>query len=440
MSEDSINDDSNADLAVIVRDDGKSQKLVANFLKVLLNYQYGLEVEVVSDLIKAGQILRKNADRIRSFFIVQDRPLNVSNTLPLLTRQGEIPVIVLYPAELLESERDACLEVDNVYLCAWEMAFGKQSFTLTRLVEIAFEENEIGILEGDVKSTLEARLDRMAALPTLPGVVMRIIRLMRDPATTMDDLEQLLTSDPAIVLKIMEVVNSPAFAGGSRNSEWTLKDALVRMGLRQVGAIAQQIALVNCFIKPQESNFDLRRFWAHSLGSAVVADRIYSSDLVEFEEDIAHNDYWLAALLHDSGKLVLGLFFWDWFAQVIEKMQEDSLSFQQSEAQLSDAIDHERIGELLLMKATMGEPVIEAVGLHHATGDDPPALVCLVHLANNVCKELGLGYLPEEKVVYSKPVLKKLRLKRSQVTAVKESLGEKFPEEIAEMVNQFLGK
>jgi HD-like signal output (HDOD) protein len=436
---DSTTNGNPADLAVIVRGDGKSQKLIANFLKVLLNYQYGLEVEVVSDLIKASQILRKDGERIRSFFIVQDRALNVSSTLPLLTAQGEKPVVVLYPAELLERERDACLEVDNVYLCAWEMAFGKQSFTLTRLVEIAFEENGIGTLEGDVESTLEARLDRMAALPTLPGVVLRIIRLMRDPATTMDDLEQLLISDPAIVLKIMEAINSPSFAGGSRSSEWTLKDALVRMGLRQVGAIAQQIALVNCFVKPQESSFDLRRFWAHSLGTAVVADRIYTSKLVQFEEEISYNDYWLASLLHDSGKLVLGLFFWDWFAQVVEKMQQDKLTFQQAEAQLSDAIDHERIGELLLIKATMGEGVIEAVGLHHATGDDPSALVCLVHLANNVCKELGLGYLSEEKVVYSKSVLKKLRLKRSSVTAVKESLGDTFTEEIAEMVRQFLG-
>lgn len=43
--------------------------------------------------------------------------------------------------------------------------------------------------------------------------------------------------------------------------------------------------------------------------------------------------------------------------------------------------------------------MVEVVGLHYASRDDQSNLVCLLHLANNVCKELGLGYLEEEKVV-----------------------------------------
>ncbi len=60
-------------------------------------------------------------------------------------------------------------------------------------------------------------------------------------------------------MKIMQVANSPVFAGTGRG-ESSLKEAIVRLGLRKVGAIAQQIALINSFVVPEDSGFDLQRF------------------------------------------------------------------------------------------------------------------------------------------------------------------------------------
>lgn len=430
---------------LVVRQDGKPQRLITNFLSVLLSYQYGFPPDIVPDFIRAGQAIRRLGEAIRCVFVVQDQPINATSTIPLLTQQGKIPLVILFPAKLLATQRDECTEMDNVFLCAWEAAFGSQVFTLARLVEIAFAENGLTNLFDEIgedralTERLEARLQNISTLPTLPEIVLRLMRLIKNPRTTMADLEHILSTDPAIVLKIMQVVNSPAFAAEKRKKELTLKEALVRLGMKEVGAIAQQVAIINSFTRPQANKFDLQRFWEHSVGCAVIAHKLYAEKLVSFEEEIDYDDYWIAALLHDSGKLALGFFFWDWFERVLDQVKKSkNAAFHEAEAQLSKAINHQRIGEILMLKAQMAPDIVEAVSQHHTPDEAPLPLTCLIHLADNLCKELGLGYLPDEKATYSREALRAVKLKREEVDNLKEQLGESTVEEIRQQVEQYL--
>ena len=42
--------------------------------------------------------------------------------------------------------------------------------------------------------------------------------------------------------------------------------------------------------------------------------------MLPWKEELAFNDYWIGALLHDAGKLVLGFFFWDHFEEIIRRI------------------------------------------------------------------------------------------------------------------------
>ena len=44
--------------------------------------------------------------------------------------------------------------------------------------------------------------------------------------------------------------------------------------------IAQQVKQLNSLVKPQNSNFDINRFWTHSLGTALIADKLDSERLI----------------------------------------------------------------------------------------------------------------------------------------------------------------
>ncbi|MBM3280377.1 MAG: hypothetical protein FJY95_20200 [Candidatus Handelsmanbacteria bacterium] len=84
-------------------------------------------------------------------------------------------------------------------------------------------------------------------------------------------------------------------------------------------------------------------------------------------------------------------------------------TFREAEVVLGNVGNHEYLAQLLPLPSNATKEVVEAVGTHHHTGPAPSSLVCQVHVANNLCIELGLAYLPDEPSRYSDTVLKNLR-------------------------------
>jgi hypothetical protein len=53
------------ELALIVLQQGKPQQVLAKFLNLMLNYQYGLSIVVAPDLTKAASLLSEHAGKVR---------------------------------------------------------------------------------------------------------------------------------------------------------------------------------------------------------------------------------------------------------------------------------------------------------------------------------------------------------------------------------------
>ena len=70
-------------------------------------------------------------------------------------------------------------------------------------------------------STMQQQVERclrsINTLPTLPEIVMRIMRMVNDPKTTPAQLERVLCTDPATVMKLLQVMRSPVPAAAPRN-------------------------------------------------------------------------------------------------------------------------------------------------------------------------------------------------------------------------------
>ena len=431
---------------LIVQQEGKPQQVLAKFLNLMLNYQCGLTITVIQELGKASALLMQEGKAARCVFIIQNCTIDSDRTLDALSKYGSLPLFLVLPQTIIEQQRGLVDERSGLIYCPWETAFTNAESSLQAVVTEALATQGIGNLFQEIdkvpyavqQQRVERRLKNLNTLPTLPEIIMRIMRMVSDPKTTTEQLEQLLCRDPAIVMKLLQVIKSPVFAGISRTGSWSLTDIIVRLGLKKVGAIAQQIKLINSLVKPQESEFDLQRFWEHSVGCAIIADKLCTGKLINLGTELEFNDYWISALLHDVGKLVLGFFFWDWFARVVEQMEKAELDFRTVENKLGDVANHERVGQLLMINANMGEELSQAVGSHHSVGDDPTPLTCLIHMADNLCKDLGLSYLPEESSRYDPRVLKKLKLVEDNLPVLRETLAEDIAEEVKSMVDQCL--
>jgi HD-like signal output (HDOD) protein len=432
---------------LIVRQAGRPQQVMASFLRMVLSYQYGVDVKIVPDIVDASSALMEKDHHIICVFIIQSQEIPSRTTIPALGQQGQIPLFLLFPKRLADTHNEKYGGTRNVFILAWEGAFNQSETSLKRVIEGAFEQNRIEPLLGDMEDIpyavlqqkVEQQINNLDTLPTLPEIVMQILKMVNDPETTIQDMEEVLSSDPAIVWKLLDVMKSPVFAAGRRKAEWTLRDVIVRLGVKKVGAIAQQIKLMNSFVKPEDSSFDLRRYWEHSVASAMITENLYTQGKVALEDKLEFNEYWIGALLHDIGKLVLGFAFPQQFEDVLEQMnpkESFGRDFREAEAQLGQAGLHEDIGRLILLKVDAGPKMVEAVGAHHTGGKSSGGLAGLIHISNNLCKDLGLGYHPEEVGVYSESVLEKLNLTEEDIEGLKEEMAESIKDEVKELVSR----
>ena len=434
-------DDRSTELyALVVAQEGKAQRTLTKFLTLLVNYRYGFTVEVVSDFIQAAGAFRRHGRAVRSVYVVQDKQVSARTTVPALTLAGSIPLFILLPGHEASEQREAVAGMDNVFVCPWEMAFASGDGSLQRMVGEALANLDLDAILNEDTSGLEKRirerLDRLDTLPTLPAVVLHIMKVISDPRATVAQLEELLMRDSAIVLKVMQVANSPYFMGTSRAGQrWSLQEALVRLGVKKVGAIAQQIALINTFVRPEDSEFDIQRFWIHAVGCAMVADRIH--DDLGLEDEVSFNDYWIAALLHDCGKVVQGFFFPDWYERITRTMDAKT-SFHQAEEDLGGAISHEWIGELLMRKSDMPSELMRAVGLHHVIGEKPSKLTALIHVADAVANSMGLGLMEDGAVDFDRTALAALKLKREDGRKMSTNYASLIKTEVQRLVKECL--
>ena len=441
--------DEDESYGLVVKQEGKVQQTMFKYVVLTLNYQYAQQIVLAEDLKEAAGLLRGHGTTVRSVFIIQNEKITNKMFVYALSLQGKIPVFILCPLAMESSLKILCKGLENVFVCSWERSFQNAPDSLRIVIgknlKGSLEElinNEEEIPYEELQKRVEIRVKGLQTLPAIPEIVLRIMRMVNDPNANIEALEQLLLNDPAIVQKLLQVVSAPSFAGAAKTGNWNLKEAIVRLGLKKAGAIAQQVKMMNTFIKPEDSSFDLRRFWEHSIGCAMCFEKICNDKLVPLKEEIPFDTYWISSILHDIGKMILGFFFWDHFQNVVTQMAEgrdDLASFREAEVGIGEAAHHERVGQMLLMKSNVRKELVEAVSSHHTVTESSTVLTALLYLVNNLTKDLGLGYLPDEKGVYTDELLAKLELKMEDVDKIRETFTETLVPEIKNVVELCLG-
>ena len=148
-------------------------------------------------------------------------------------------------------------------------------------------------------------------------------------------------------------------------------------------------------------------------------------------------DYWVGGLLHDIGKLVLGFFFWDHFEGIMAEMLSGRRSFRSVEVELGGPLSHQSIGRLLMLKSNAGSDLAVWVGSHGEVGESASPLEGLLHIANNLSKDIGLSYPYEEAGVYNDSVLTKLNLDAGRLDALRNQIGDVAIKEVKGLVEQY---
>ena len=119
------------EFGLIVQQQGKPQQVLARFLNLMLNYQYGLSVSVEQDPSKAAAQLL--AGGVRCVFVVQNQEVKNQTTLTALSKRGELPLFLVVPEARLDPQRLICAGLDNVHFCTWQKAFSQSDDSLQHI-------------------------------------------------------------------------------------------------------------------------------------------------------------------------------------------------------------------------------------------------------------------------------------------------------------------
>ncbi len=135
-------------------------------------------------------------------------------------------------------------------------------------------------------------------LVTLPAVFNQVKKVVDDPHTTAIDLAKVLSTDPAMTARVLQLINS-AFWGFSRQID-SLSRAVSLLGMIQVHDMVLATSVVETFDRMRPDRMDVARFWRASVFRALAATALArKGKLVDLGRVFTE------ALMSDLGHMVL---------------------------------------------------------------------------------------------------------------------------------------
>lgn len=226
-----------------------------------------------------------------------------------------------------------------------------------------------------------AEVDR---LPPLPAVVVGVLRLLDDPRTSGQQIAESLGRDPVLTSRVLRLANSAWYTWTRRIS--TIQEAVVLVGF---SAVRSQILGAAAFeaMRRGAPGYALNQelLWQHSVAVGVGARHLarrYGS--VDSEEAF------VAGLLHDIGKVVLGTFLGPRYDEVTRQV-EMGIDFAAAERTVLGC-DHAQVGAEAARRWNLPDALIEAIEYHHRPLEAGESrLTDLVHVADALALTLGFG-------------------------------------------------
>ena len=135
-------------------------------------------------------------------------------------------------------------------------------------------------------------------LPSPSGVALRILELTRDADASLDELQQVLSADPALAGRVLQYANSSLLSGNREVR--TVGEAVVRLGMRTLRQVALTFSLLASARSGPCPQFDYNGFWSRSLAVAVGAQ-----SLAGLVREVLPEEAFTCGLLARIGSLAL---------------------------------------------------------------------------------------------------------------------------------------
>lgn len=167
------------------------------------------------------------------------------------------------------------------------------------------------------------------------------------------------------------------------------------LGLQTVIDFVRTLSVVGAF-KGKAQAFDVQQFWQHSIAVGVIGKQLVDRPELKGKLDIGGDDPFMAGMVHDIGKQVLGHFFNEMFQMVLDEMKAGNAMYDVEMDVLG--LTHAHIGAGLAEKWQLPASLSAVIGHHHTpTVDEANEMTKLIHLADVAAKQLDMGFCEKQK-------------------------------------------
>lgn len=228
----------------------------------------------------------------------------------------------------------------------------------------------------------------LETIATLPEITTRITACVNDPKSTSADLHRILAHDPALVSRLLRLVNS-AFYGRSTQID-SIERAIVLLGFDAVHHLAVAATMGTLFRGARIcEGYSGRDLWTHCIAVAAV-----SRELARRTRQSGGDEVFLAGLLHDIGLLVSLQVCRGKLRLACEAARDGRSTFSAAEMEFI-GVEHHELGAVLAKRWRFPQSVHAVAGHHHAPATADPrwrTLTTIVHVADVICCCRNIGF------------------------------------------------
>lgn len=224
-------------------------------------------------------------------------------------------------------------------------------------------------LGRDPAEALAETLDE-ASVPGFPVVHNEVLRLLRNPLASLDEIGVACAKDPALSVRILKSVNC---ANGSKRPVKNLAHAVSLLGRGELESLVLALAVQAMSPKGPVFGYDHQAFWRASARRAAVARNL--ARLLSPRDAMAS---FTAGLLQDMAVPILASQKGKPYGELLEHWRHEGGSLDDMERK-EFGWDHARVGGLLSIKWSFPEVLQDAIGGHHEHAELAPVrLVALM--------------------------------------------------------------
>lgn len=241
--------------------------------------------------------------------------------------------------------------------------------------------------------TPEDRLKKIQSyisrMPSLSTTVAKVLEICNNPTSSPNDLNRVISLDPVLTGQVLKLINSAYYSLPSRVT--SLTRAIIMLGLNTVKNLVLATSILASFRSSQfGGSFSIDAYWAHCLCVGTTSKAIAKMCGVPALE---HEEFFVAGLLHDLGKLPMVACFGDLYNQTVTRCEDEDLALFQAEKKYI-GFDHCQVAMLICAKWKLSSEMRHAIVYHHnplAEECEPGNLLYSMSLANQLGAHFRIG-------------------------------------------------